>query len=544
MDSSRPRREESGPARARAGTAVAEPAAGPAAGPAAPRAGPRPPVTRPRPRAPGWLLDWTALAGPAVTLALMLWGLTAHPFWGDEADTISAASRSLPQLLRLLGHVDAVHGLYYLLLWPVVRLAGPSEFAVRLPSALAMAAAAAGVTAIGRRLVSRQAGLYAGLVFALLPTVTRQAHDARPYALLTAAAALASYLLIRLAERPTLRLLAGYAGCLVAVGHLQLCGMLLLPAHAIALAALAPAGRARTMRRWLASLAVAPVAIIGWQQRAQIAWIPRPGWHDGTDLVTTLLAGPAAAAAAIGLLGLAGLARGGRLSWLAAPWLLLPPVLLLALSELKPVYNGRYLTFCLPAVALLAGAGLAALNRPGRVIALAAVLSLAAPAVWALRVPTGGMRAVAEFLRAAERPGDAIAYPGHAIPPWYLAYPEGFARLRDVSLARTGATLGHLYASTVPRAVLDRRERRVRRIWVVQTVPSQRAAGYLAPGFRLAREWHLAGGATTVWLYEKPGRGITPGRAGKTLPAGQSAGVIEQRLGAARVAQLGQRLLL
>ena len=257
---------------------------------------PRPPVTRPRPRAPGWLLDWTALAGPAVTLALMLWGLTAHPFWGDEADTISAASRSLPQLLRLLGHVNAVHGLYYLLLWPVVRLAGPSEFAVRLPSALAMAAAAAGVTAIGRRLVSRQAGLYAGLVFALLPTVTRQAHDARPYALLTAAAALASYLLIRLAERPTLRLLAGYAGCLVAVGYLQLCGMLLLPAHAIALAALAPAGRARTMRRWLASataasLAVAPVAIIGWQQRAQIAWIPRPGWHDGTDLVTTLLAG-------------------------------------------------------------------------------------------------------------------------------------------------------------------------------------------------------------------------------------------------------------
>src|ERR1017187_10049087 len=90
-----------------------------------------------RPR-PGWML----IAGPAITLAVMLWGVSARPYWGDEADTVSAVSRSVPQLIRLLGHVDAVHGLYYLLLWPVVRVAGVSEFATRLPSAVAMAAAA------------------------------------------------------------------------------------------------------------------------------------------------------------------------------------------------------------------------------------------------------------------------------------------------------------------------------------------------------------------------------------------------------------------
>ena len=208
------------------------------------------------------------------------------------------------------------------------------------------------------------------------------------------------------------------------------------------------------------------------------------------------------------------MARGGGLSWLAAPWLLLPPLLLLVLSEVKPVYNGRYLTFCLPAVALLAGAGLAALARPAGVVALAATVSLLLPTLWALRVPAGGMRAVAQFLRAEERPGDAIAYPGHAIPPWYLAYPDGFTELRDISLDRTGAALGHLYASTVPRPVLDRREHWVRRIWVVQTIPGQSQAGYLAPGFRLAHEWRLAGGATAVWLYAKgPAGGVTPGRA-------------------------------
>jgi mannosyltransferase len=469
--------------------------------------------------APVWWRDWMALTGPLVTLALMLGGLAARPYWGDEADTISAVRRTLPQVFHLLGHVDAVHGLYYLLLWPVVQLAGPGEFAARLPSALAMAAAAAGVTAIARRLASRLAGLYAGLVFAVLPTVTRQAHDARPYALVTAAAVLASYLLVRLAEQATPRRLAGYALSLVLVGYLQLFGLLLLPAHAITLAALARRQRRAALRGWLisatvAALAVAPVAIIGWLERSQIAWIPQPGWHDAGDLAATLLATPAAAAAAIALLAVAGLARGGGLSGLAAPWLLLPPLLLLVLSEVKPVYNGRYLSFCLPAVALLAGAGLAALARPAGVVALAATVSLVLPTLWALRVPTGGMRAVAQFLRAEERPGDAIAYPGHAIPPWYLAYPDGFTQLRDISLDRTGAALGHLYASTVPRPVLDRREHWVRRIWVVQTAPGQGPAGYLAPGFRLAHEWRLAGGATAVWLYTKgPAGGVTPGRA-------------------------------
>ena len=47
-------------------------------------------------------------------------------------------------------------------------------------------------------------------------------------------------------------------------------------------------------------------------------------------------------------------------------------------------------------------------------------------------------------------------------------------------------------------------------------------AGYLAPGFRLAHEWRLAGGATAVWLYtEGPARGCNPrpGPSGLAKPA-------------------------
>ena len=253
-----------------------------------------------------------------------------------------------------------------------------------------------------------------------------------------------------------------------------------------------------------AGVAVSPVAIASWAQRAQISWIPKLGWHhDARNLVTTLAAGPVAG---IVLAWLAGVVFGDLpvhrgLAWLAVPWLVLPPFLLVAASEIKPVYNHQYVTFCLPAAALLAGSGLAALRWPLRVIALAVLLALVAPVQLALRAPGGGMQAVARFLSVHERPGDAIVYPGPDIPPWYLAYPDAFARLRDLSLGQTPAAAGHLYASAVPFRVLERRERGVRRIWAVQVGKGgQGPAASLLPGFRLAHEWRPRG-HLRVWLY-------------------------------------------
>jgi mannosyltransferase len=495
---------------------------------------------------PGWAL----IASPLITLAVMLWGVGARPYWGDEADTVSAVSRSLPQLIRLLGHIDAVHGLYYLMLWPVARVAGTGEFATRLPSAVAMAAGAAGITAIAGRLGSRRAGLWAGLMFAVLPVVTLQGHDARPYAALTAAAVLASYLLVRAAEDPRPRWFVAYGVSLVLVGYLQMFGLLLLPAHAVTLIGLwrgrrDGAPRAPAWGRFLVTVAaavlvVAPIAILGWVQRAQIAWIPKPGWSDVGSLVAMLAAGSASAAIVIGLLCVLGVlravrardrgaagpdrARGGApdraLTWLALPWLVLPPLILLAASVLKPVFFTRYLTYCLPAVALLAGAGLAGMGWTGmgwtgrtgwlgwtgwlaRAGAVALVVALVWPEQMALRAPGGGMQTVAQFLSAHERPGDAIVYPEASVPPWYLAYPEGFAQLRDLSMDQTPAVAGRLFGTTVALPVLQRREQSVRRIWMVPET-NRDPAGYLAPGFRLAHEWNLGGGQP-VLLYTKSG---------------------------------------
>ncbi|MFD8462289.1 glycosyltransferase family 39 protein [Streptomyces antimycoticus] len=131
----------------------------------------------------------------AVMLALGLWGLDRGTMWRDESATYQMARRTLPQIHDALGSVDAVHGLYYLLMHPLLAL-HPSEVTMRLPSVLAAVAATALVAALGCRLARPRVGLWAGLLYAATPVVTHYAQEGRSYALVTAGAAWATYLLV------------------------------------------------------------------------------------------------------------------------------------------------------------------------------------------------------------------------------------------------------------------------------------------------------------------------------------------------------------
>ncbi|MCP9980017.1 glycosyltransferase family 39 protein [Actinomadura madurae] len=106
------------------------------------------------------------LVPAAVTLAVALAGIGTPSLWLDEAATISMTTRSYGDMLRVFPHLDLVHALYYLVMKPWVAVFGTGETAMRLPSALAMAAAAAGVAVLGRRCAGPAAGLAAGLVWA------------------------------------------------------------------------------------------------------------------------------------------------------------------------------------------------------------------------------------------------------------------------------------------------------------------------------------------------------------------------------------------
>ena len=101
--------------------------------------------------------------------------------WFDEGATISAsASRTLPELWKLLGHIDAVHGLYYLLMHGWFAIFPPTEFWSRVPSCLAVGAAAAGVVVFAKQFSGRGTALCAGAVFAILPRVGKPIGEAEP----------------------------------------------------------------------------------------------------------------------------------------------------------------------------------------------------------------------------------------------------------------------------------------------------------------------------------------------------------------------------
>src|SRR5579859_1227293 len=144
-------------------------------------------------RGPAWAL-WLP---PLLALLISLWSITTPSYWRDEAATIAAIRRPFGDLIRMLGNVDAVHGAYYLMMWPIEHIFGAGALAMRLPSALAAAVAAAAVAAIGRRLISPWAGLAAGVFLAILPVTSRYGEEARSYEFVVAAATIASYLLIR-----------------------------------------------------------------------------------------------------------------------------------------------------------------------------------------------------------------------------------------------------------------------------------------------------------------------------------------------------------
>ena len=476
----------------------------------------------------------TRLIPPAVALAVMLWRIGVPSYWRDEAATLAAARRPFGALIRMLGNVDAVHGAYYAIIWVVVRLGGTGELITRLPSALAMAAAAAGLAAIGGRLASPRAGLLAGLVFAALPQVSWYGQDARPFAMVTALAVAASYLLVRVLEdgrvpdagRARRRWLVAYGLTLSCLGLVNIVGLLIIGAHGltIACAGLRPAGRPQAGRRvtrslvggWAiaaaAAVAVAsPVIAAAWRQRGAEDWLKPPGLAALDDL--RRLVGPPALASVILLIiacAVLHAAAGGRArisaDWpasvpaLCLPWLLLPPAALLAASLVQPVYTSRYVLFSLPALALLAGVALAALGRVAGAAGLILVILIGLPAQFAVRGQAAHgdhIRRAGASVAMARRPGDVVLYASPAARDLPAAYPDGLAALRDIALARAPIPAGTLTGTYLPAASVARRLAGVRRVWVVEIGADPfRPPLVRGPHFRIVRKWH----PSDIWL--------------------------------------------
>jgi mannosyltransferase len=458
---------------------------------------------------------------PVVTFVVMLWGITGPSYWRDEAATMSAAERPLSSLLRTLGNIDAVHGAYYVIVWVMVRLGGPGELVTRLPSAVAMAGAALAVAGLGRRLISPRAGLAAGLVFAVLPEVSLYGQDARPYAMVVALAALASYLLVAALQagdtRSAARWLAGYAVCLAALGIVDIFGLLLVPAHAVTVAGryLRTGSGARSLAwGWLAAVGfgvalTSPVLALGFVQRGTLSWLTAPGLRDITglrgligpphmaDLVATAIAGGIVVSAVLGRERLRA-AWPGLLTSLCLPWLVLPPAILLIGSLITPLYTLRYVLLCIPAIALFAGAALAALGWVAGPALLVLLAVLGGPAQRHFRGPDGhgdNVRQANRIVAARMRPGDALLE--FKAENFAQAYPYGLRQLDAVAQAKSPVASATLVGTFLPDPVVRQRLTRVARVWVVEYSHPTPLVVLNGLHFRLVRTWRTS----DIWLF-------------------------------------------
>ncbi|WP_448003457.1 glycosyltransferase family 39 protein [Agromyces bauzanensis] len=440
-----------------------------------------------------------ALVVGAASTVVAIAGSWIPSLWGDEAASIMSARRDWRSLWVLLGNVDAVHGLYYVLLHAWIDLVGDSPFAVRLPSGIAVGAASAGLYLLVRGRASRATAIIAAAVFAVLPRITFLAVEARSLALATAVAVWLTLLLLRLLDA---RMRRGwwwvYALGLAVASYLFLYVALLIPVHAIVVALeLRRSRRPRGIRirpfllAWAgAALLIAPIGAVAVMQRDQIAF--RRPYRTVTAagvLVDQwfMLEVLALVASAFVVVSIAVVAHRREDAWhgnhqlllIGGAWIVVPTVALILVSAIAGLgYTPRYLAFSAPGAAIMVAVAVASLPRRWmQVVSVGVIAALAAPAYLDQRTPywkNGGTdwQTVAEVVPELARPGDGIVFDESVRPSRrprlaMHAYPQGFVGLVDLGLVRPYDETDGLWDVTAPLAEVDDRLAGIDRVLVV-----------------------------------------------------------------------------
>ncbi len=366
--------------------------------------------------------------------------LAHKPFWFDECFSVEVARIGFGNFLHLLWWREANMSLYYLLLRIWLQL-GQSEFFIRSLSVLISAATIPAIYWLARQLYDRRVGLMAAALATFNAYSVRYAQEARSYALFLLLATLSSGFLIAFARAPSRRQWRGYVIVSVLAVYAHLYALLLLAVHWLVVRYLG-VGRlnphepgteifAQLRRAWIAiGVAVLPLLVFVAKTGAgPIRWIQRPGFRDVMEFYQNLAGGrnwilPAICAGAC-LVAVVPyrkdlLARHqGWDTWrvqFLVMWLMFPVALTVPLSFARPVFLGRYMIFCLPALVILVAAGLARL-RPSwlRAAVLAGMLLLG----WQATLFVYGHDfdnerdasvAAAGFILDHAQPGDAIIF--------------------------------------------------------------------------------------------------------------------------------------
>jgi mannosyltransferase len=465
-----------------------------------------------------YLAAMDAVIVAVLAAAVSLVGAARPSFWYDEAATISASySRSLGQLWQMLSNVDAVHGLYYVLMHGWFQIFPPTEFWSRVPSSLAVGGAAAGVVVLGKQFSSRTVAVTSGVLCAILPRTTWAGVEARPYAMSMMAAVWLTVLLVVTARRDSRRLWLSYGAAQAMSVVLDLYLVLLLLAHFTFICACL---RTRTVvmrfstTSALAGLAVSPFLVKAVGQVHQISWVAPIGrrtiedvavqqYFERSPMFAVLSALVIATVTALWRFASVELAEPTRkLLTLAAGWLVIPTALIVAWSAaVHPIYTPRYLCFTAPAIALLLGVCVnAAAVKPWMAAAIVSLFAVAAAPnyIRAQRNPYAkyGMdySQVADLIGTKAAPGDCllvndtVTFMPAPMRPLLAARPNAYRKLIDLTLWQRATDRNAVFDTNLIPEVVAQPLGQCGVVWIItqsdESVPAHEQGTAIPPGPR------------------------------------------------------------
>lgn len=424
-------------------------------------------------------------------LILRLIGLGSKSLWIDEAASVYFARHAWPDLI--FGLCDPHPPLYYALLKVVLPLS-ESEWAVRLPSALAgaltvLALALPGFEMAATRRADERTGLLAALLLAVSPLHVWYAQEARMYALAGLLAAAAGLFALRFARR-------GRAGdallyLLLAAAAMLTDGSALAPlaiANLLWFAAWHRQPQRRSMLVWCGLQGLIGVLVWTWWSHTRIAALGHAGLlYQWTLLARTLArwgvqVSPTVAVltvAALGLIGVAGIAglwvrgrRAGRAADLAAAWTVIGLFALgTAFSVVPRLFTvKRLLLPALPYAMLLSAWAMIRVRLPRRVWAGIVAVCLGLCLVNILWVDKEPWREAVARLDSLIAPGDALWVDEMAVPAFDY-YDRGAHSRRVLRAADLATVAGPTGAGRVWLVVRVDRNRNL-----LDAFPAQAAA--------------------------------------------------------------------
>jgi len=389
-----------------------------------------------QPLSAGWLhwLTLTLVLG-AGTLA-RFFCLPCKPFWFDECFSVEVAQIDWRNFLHLMWWREANMSLYYLFLRMWIHFGG-STFFIRSLSVVISAATLLSLYWVANLLYDRRVALLAAALLAVNAYSIRYAQEARSYALFVLLATLSTGYFISFLRTPTRRNRAAYIVFSTLCVYAHFYGLLLIVAHWLTLRwcgipEVAPGVSrdepSRALRRaWgVIGIAVLPLLVFVAKTGAgPIKWITRPGltdlWHFSSD-VTDRLPLVYAVVCFLAFLPMRNPLLTRAANWEAwrvrflLVWLFFPILLTVVLSFARPVFLPRYMIFCIPALLILAAAGLPGV-RPRWVsgVTVAVLLLLSArfvPFVYGhdFDMERDGSGAATNFILDHSQPGDGIIF--------------------------------------------------------------------------------------------------------------------------------------